>query len=83
MGLRVISTKLSEEEYSKISQICNETGDTISSLLKQCVMNWVEKETSTIVRPNDESISIPEFSLSHEKPVQENKITPKIRYQYF
>ena len=81
MGLRVISTKLTEEEHSKISQICSESGCTLSSFLKQCVMDWVEKETGNY-RPNEEAISIPEFSLL-EKPVQENKITAKIRYQYF
>ena len=81
MGLRVISTKLTEEEHGKISQICTESGCTLSSFLKQCVMDWVEKEAASN-RPDDKTISIPEFSLS-EKPVQENKITAKIRYQYF
>ena len=83
MALRVISTKLTEEEHGRITEICNETGRTLSSLLKECVMDWVEKEASKIEKPIDETIDAPEFSLSNETPVQENKISPKIRYQYF
>ena len=44
MALRVISTKLSEEEYGKITQICNNAGCTLSAFLKECVMDLVDKE---------------------------------------
>jgi hypothetical protein len=83
MALRVISTKISEEQYSKISQVCNQTGCTLSAFLKQCVMELIDKESSLKINSSQETINAPEFSLNNDIPVQEQKISPKIRYQYF
>ena len=82
MGLRVISTKLTEEQYSMITQICNNAGCTLSSFLKESVMGLVDKE-GVREKPLEETINAPEFTLANETPVQEQKLTPKIRYQYF
>jgi len=83
MALRVISTKLTEEQYSKITQVCNNAGCTLSAFLKECVMALVNKEGKITEKPVEETINAPEFSLSNESPVLEQKLTPKIRYQYF
>jgi len=82
MALRVISTKLTEEQYSKITQVCNNAGCTLSAFLKECVMYLVDKE-EVAKKPLEETINAPEFTLTNESPVQEQKLTPKIRYQYF
>ncbi len=83
MALRVVSTKLSEEQYGKITEICNDAGCTLSSFLKECVLDLVDKESKHIEKPIEETINAPEFSLNNESPVQEQKLSPKIRYQYF
>ena len=83
MALRVISTKLSEEQYGKITQVCNNAGCTLSAFLKECVMDLVDKEGNKVEKSIDETINAPEFTLSNEPPVQQQKITQKIRYQYF
>ena len=83
MALRVISTKLSEEQYGKITQVCNNAGCTLSAFLKECVMSLVDKEGNKVEKSIDETINAPEFTLSNEPPVKEQKITQKIRYQYF
>ena len=83
MALRVVSTKLSEEQYGKIAQICNNAGCTLSAFLKECVMDLVDKKGNKTEKPIEETINAPEFSLNNETPVQEQKITQKIRYQYF
>ena len=83
MALRVISTKLSEEQYGKITQVCNNAGCTLSSFLKECVMELVSKEGNKVEKPIEDTINAPEFTLTNETPVQEQKITQKIRYQYF
>jgi len=83
MALRVISTKISQEQYGKITQVCNEAGCTLSAFLKKCVMDLVNKESRLENNPIEETINVPEFSLSQEIPVQEQKISTKIRYQYF
>ncbi len=82
MALRVISTKLSEEQYSKITQVCNNAGCTLSAFLKESVMDLVSKEEVT-EKQLEETINAPEFTLTNESPVQEQKLTAKIRYQYF
>ncbi len=83
MALRVISTKLSEEQYGKITQVCNNAGCTLSAFLKECVMDLVDKEGNKVEKSVDETINAPEFTLTNETSVQEQKITQKIRYQYF
>lgn len=83
MALRVISTKLTEEQYGKITQVCNDAGCTLSAFLKECVMDLVDKEASKIEKPIEETINAPVFTLSNELPAQEQKLAPKIRYQYF
>jgi len=83
MALRVISTKLTEEQYSKITQVCNNVGCTLSAFLKESVMDLVGKEGNVIEKPVEETINAPEFTLTNESPVQEQKLTSKIRYQYF
>jgi len=83
MALRVISTKLTEEQYSKITQVCNNAGCTLSAFLKECVMGLVDKERNVTEKPVEETINAPEFTLTNESPVLEQKLTQKIRYQYF
>jgi hypothetical protein len=84
MALRVISTKLTEEQYSKITQVCNNAGCTLSAFLKECVMGLVNKEEGKVIeKPVEETINAPEFTLTNESPVLEQKLTQKIRYQYF
>jgi len=84
MALRVISTKLTEEQYSKITQVCNNVGCTLSAFLKECVMGLVNKEEGKVIeKPVEETINAPEFTLTNESPVLEQKLTQKIRYQYF
>ncbi len=83
MALRVISTKLTEEQYSKITQVCNNAGCTLSAFLKECVMDLVDKEGKITEKSVEGTINAPEFTLSNESPVLEQKLTPKIRYQYF
>ena len=82
MALRVISTKLTEEQHSKITQVCNNAGCTLSAFLKGCVMDLVNKE-GVVEKSLEETINAPEFTLTNETPVQEQKLTQKIRYQYF
>ena len=41
---RVVSTKLTEEEHSKILEICNDNGITVSRLLKRALLDRIKKE---------------------------------------
>ncbi len=46
-------------------------------------MELVSKEGNKVEKPIEDTINAPEFTLTNETPVQEQKITQKIRYQYF
>jgi len=63
---RVVSTKLTEEEHSKIMEMCKESQTILSTFLKQCIMELVEKEENKIEKPV-EATPTPEFSLINEK----------------
>jgi len=83
MGLRVISTKLTEEEHSKMLDMCKDAHCNLSAFLKQCIMELIGKEQNKIEKPVEVS-STPEFLIPAEQIHEdENKIAPKIRYQYF
>ena len=66
MGLRVISTKLSEEEHSRIVELCKESDCNLSTFLKQCLMELIEKEQNKIEKPVEVS-STPEFTIATEE----------------
>jgi hypothetical protein len=83
MGLRVISTKLTEEEHGRMVELCKDSECNLSTFLKQCLMELIEKEEEGLEKPVEVS-SIPELIITNEQTsTSENKITPKIRYQYF
>ena len=45
MGLRVVSTKLTEEEHSKLLDACNREGCSPSALIKQAIIEKIEPES--------------------------------------
>ena len=47
MVYRVVSTKLTEEEHTKLVDLCSKTGTTPSSLLRQAVMEKITSESQT------------------------------------
>jgi hypothetical protein len=44
MGQKVVSTKLSEEEYGKLVGLCSARGDTVSKLLKRAILSRMNEE---------------------------------------
>ena len=44
MGSKVVSTKLSEEEYGKLVGLCSVSGDTVSKLLKRAILARMNEE---------------------------------------
>lgn len=45
MSLRVVSTKLTEEEHSKLLDVCNREGCSPSALIKQAIIEKIEPES--------------------------------------
>ncbi len=46
MGSKVVSTKLTEEEYGKLVGLCSASGYTVSKLLKRAILERMNDEVS-------------------------------------
>jgi len=46
MGSKVVSTKLSEEEYGKLVGLCSASGYTVSKLLKRAILERMNEENT-------------------------------------
>jgi hypothetical protein len=46
LGSKVVSTKLTEEEYGKLVGLCSASGYTVSKLLKRAILERMNEEAS-------------------------------------
>ena len=81
MGSKVVSTKLSEEEYGKLVGLCSASGDTVSKLLKRAILSRMNEESGQeITPPKPKRVESP-------KAVQKPKIKPTVgsedRFLYY
>jgi hypothetical protein len=63
MGSKVVSTKLTEEEYGKLVGLCSASGYTVSKLLKRAILERMSDEVSR------EQITIPNQVIKEEPEV--------------
>jgi len=69
LGSKVVSTKLTEEEYGKLVGLCSASGYTVSKLLKRAILTRMNEET------HREDIRTPKQVIKAEPQViQEYKI---------
>ena len=69
LGSKVVSTKLTEEEYGKLVGLCSASGYTVSKLLKRAILTRMNEEVSR------EDIPTPKQVIKAEPQViQEYKI---------
>jgi len=72
MGSKVVSTKLTEEEYGKLVGLCSASGYTVSKLLKRAILTRMNEETYR------EDVSAPKQVIKEESQViQEYQIKKK------
>ncbi len=82
MGSKVVSTKLSEEEYGKLVGLCSASGYTVSKLLKRAILERMNEEVSldevTTPKPvrRDESEVI-------QTPQEKSTIQSEDKFQYY
>ena len=82
MPLRVISTKLTEEEHGRVTEICNKSECSLSALLKQTITDFVDREIKKLDRPV-QATGTSNFSMKPQNLQEKKKIATNIRYQYF
>jgi len=82
MGSKVVSTKLSEEEYGKLVGLCSASGYTVSKLLKRAILERMNEDVS------QKEVSTPKPARMEEsKVIQTHQVKSTIqsedRFQYY
>ena len=81
MGSKVVSTKLTEEEYGKLVGLCSASGFTVSKLLKRAILERMNEETSREHTPS------PKSTIQKEPTVVQTEVKKTSqsadRFQYY
>ena len=80
MGSKVVSTKLTEEEYGKLVGLCSASGYTVSKLLKRAILERMSDEVSREQTPTPKPVmKEPEF-VQTSQVKNTNQSTDKFQY---
>ena len=80
MGSKVVSTKLTEEEYGKLVGLCSASGYTVSKLLKRAILERMSDEVSREQTPAPKPVmKEPEF-VQTSQVKNTNQSTDKFQY---
>ena len=71
MGSKVVSTKLTEEEYGKLVGLCSASGYTVSKLLKRAILERMNEEASR------EEIHAPKPEIKRESEIIQKPLVKK------
>ncbi len=82
MGSKVVSTKLSEEEYGKLVGLCSASGHTVSKLLKRAILERMNDEVSQEEVPTSKPVRIKEPEVI-QTPQVKMTIQSDDRFQYY
>ena len=82
MGSKVVSTKLSEEEYGKLVGLCSASGHTVSKLLKRAILERMNNEVSQEEVPTSKPVRIKEPEVI-QTPQVKMTIQSDDRFQYY
>lgn len=82
MGSKVVSTKLTEEEYGKLVGLCSASGYTVSKLLKRAILERMNDEVTR------EQVPVPKPIVKEEpKVVQTSQVKSRVqsedRFQFY
>jgi len=81
MGSKVVSTKLSEEEYGKLVGLCSASGYTVSKLLKRAILERMNEENTQEVSTSKPARS--EEPKVIQTPQVKSTIQSEDRFQYY
>lgn len=73
MASRVVSTKLTEEEYGKLVGLCSASGFTVSKLLKRAILERMKNEPVKIENQFEEP-TLKDIPKKTTKQTQKNTI---------
>ena len=70
MGSKVVSTKLTEEEYGKLVGLCSASGYTVSKLLKRAILARMNEEAYREYIPTPKLVTKAEPQVIHEYQIK-------------
>jgi len=82
MGSKVVSTKLSEEEYGKLVGLCSASGYTISKLLKRAILERMNDGVSQEQVPTPKPVKREELEVI-QTPQLKTTIESEDKFQYY
>ncbi len=82
MGSKVVSTKLSEEEYGKLVGLCSASGYTVSKLLKRAILERMSEEASREQVPTPKPVRREEPEVI-QTPQVKSTIQSEDKFQYY
>jgi len=82
MGSKVVSTKLSEEEYGKLVGLCSASGYTVSKLLKRAILERMNEEDSQEQVPTPKPVKREESEVIQTSQVK-STIQSEDKFQYY
>ncbi len=82
MGSKVVSTKLSEEEYGKLVGLCSASGYTVSKLLKRAILERMNEDASREQVPTPKPIRRDEPEVMQTSQVK-STIQTEDKFQYY
>lgn len=82
MGSKVVSTKLTEEEYGKLVGLCSASGYTVSKILKRAILERMNEEASReYIHASKPEINREEQII--QKPLIKKSIGVEERFLYY
>jgi hypothetical protein len=82
MGSKVVSTKLTEEEYGKLVGLCSASGYTVSKLLKRAILERMNEE-NVVKQAQSPKTVIPEQPKVVQTYQVKNINQPVDKFQYY
>ena len=82
MGSKVVSTKLSEEEYGKLVGLCSASRYTVSKLLKRAILERMNEDSSREQVPTPKPVTMDEPKVIHTPQVK-STIQSEDKFQYY
>lgn len=82
MGSKVVSTKLTEEEYGKLVGLCSASGHTVSKLLKRAILERMNEENERVQIQSSKQIMKEEPKVV-QTPQVKNTNQSADRFQYY
>jgi hypothetical protein len=84
MGSKVVSTKLSQEEYGKLVGLCSASGFTVSKILKKAILERMKEEpVQAEKKSREQELVVQKPIVAKKQQTQKNTFEKEDRFLYY